>query len=149
MPTANQTKMAKVRAAKGKAKKPKKGGCSKCPKNRNMNMVGEGAKIDAALAFATKAAAVAAKAAAVVLANKEKILAGLKAGTDIAGVAGSITGNKGLTKVGSLRGLLGKGRDRGRMHGRGPGNLINTGMQAAPMLSYPNSSALFTGSLVF
>ena len=56
MPTANQIKMAKVRAAKGKGKakpkpkakpKAKKGGCCNGPKNRNMNMVGQGPKLDA------------------------------------------------------------------------------------------------------
>jgi len=83
----------------------KKGGCKDCS-----GQCGEGAKLDALKNFLVKGARVAKTGADFVAKNKDKILSGIKTGTELAGVAGSLTGSKALQKVGNLRGLLGDGK---------------------------------------
>ena len=152
--TANQKKMAALRAMRGKPKVGKKqaGGCPGkkgcmcgCGKK---GQCGEGARLQA-VAKAAKAAAAAAargtkRAAEILRRNQEIIKKGLKLAGTAAGVAGSLTGNKALSTVGDIAGAFGEGKQRG-------GSVINstTGELQAPSIYYPNSSALFTGKLVF
>lgn len=113
--TPMQIKMAKLRAMK--KTKPKKGGCGgkKCsPKCQD----GKGPKLDKVVEVIKKGVELVKRGVDFGVKNKEKILKGLKTATEVAGVAGNITGSKALKNIGNLRGALGKGKKK--QVGEGP-----------------------------
>lgn len=73
---------------------------------------GEGPRLDKVIAVVKKGIELGKKGVEFGLKNKDKILKGLKVATEVAGVAGSVTGSKALKSVGDLRGFLGKGDNK-------------------------------------